>query len=131
MTGSRDLRAPWTLGVGRWELLVAAVVYALAATVYTWPLVLHPASRLAAPVGAGDPFLNLWILGWGLHAWTRSPMDVLTGRVFDANIFHPADSTLAYSDHLLLQSALLSPVYAATGNLALCYNVLFFGSLVA
>src|ERR687889_2640266 len=111
--------------------MIAFFVYVAAAVLYTWPLVLHPASQLAAPIGAGDPFLNLWILGWGMQTVLREPTALLSGRVFDANIFHPADATLAYSDHLLLQSAVLSPVYAATGNLALCYNVLFFGSLVA
>ena len=31
---------------------------------FTWPLVLHPATRLTAPITIGDPYLNLWILGW-------------------------------------------------------------------
>lgn len=107
------------------------LVYALATIVYTWPLVLHPTTRLAAPVGPGDPFLNLWILGWGIQTLLSNPASLVTGRIFDANIFYPADATLAYSDHLLLQSAVLAPVYAATGNLALCYNLLFVASLVA
>src|SRR5687768_6878663 len=49
--------------------------------------------------------------------------------LFDANIFHPSAGTLTFSDHLLLQSLVLSPLYAITGNLALCYNVLLIGSL--
>lgn len=108
----------------------AALVYVAAALVYTWPLALHPTSHLAAPVGPGDPFLNLWILGWGMQTILGHPMDVLNGRVFNANIFFPAESTLAYSDHLLLQSALMAPVYAVTGNVVLAYNVLLFLSLV-
>ena len=111
--------------------MIPLLVYLAAAVIFTWPLVLSPASFLAAPIGTGDPFLNLWILGWGMQAVLGRPLDVLTGRVFDANIFFPARGTLAYSDHLLLQSALLSPLYAATGNLALCYNTLFVASLVA
>jgi hypothetical protein len=111
--------------------MIALLVYLAAAVIYTWPLVIHPTSHLAAPVGPGDPFLNLWILGWGLQAYVRNPWDVVTGRVFDANIFHPADSTLAYSDHLLLQSAVLSPLYAVSGDVVLCYNMLFFASIVA
>jgi hypothetical protein len=107
------------------------LVYSLAAAVMTWPLVLHPASRLAAPVGPGDPFLNLWILGWGMQTILTDPLALVTGRVFDANIFHPASGTLAYSDHLLLQGALLAPLYAATRDVVLCYNVLFAASLVA
>ena len=71
------------------------LVYLLAAVVYTWPLALHPATHLAAPVGPGDPFLNLWILGWGMQTLLADPGALLTGRIFDANIFHPAGSTLA------------------------------------
>jgi len=111
--------------------MIPLLVYAAAALVYTWPLVLHPASHLAAPAGPGDPFLNLWILGWGMQTLLRDPAAFFSRRVFDANIFHPADSTLAYSDHLLLQSALIAPVYAVSGSLALSYNTLFAASLVA
>jgi hypothetical protein len=55
---------------------------------------------------------------------------LLTGRVFEANIYFPAAHTLAYSDHLLLQALFLWPVYAATGDLVLCYNVLLLVSLM-
>jgi Protein of unknown function (DUF3108) len=111
--------------------MVPLLVYFAAAVLFTWPLVLQPTSHLAAPIGAGDPFLNLWILGWGMQTLLREPARVLSGDVFNANIFYPADSTLTYSDHMLLQSAFVAPVYAATGNLALSYNLLFFASLVA
>jgi len=106
------------------------VVYAVAAVIYTWPLVLHPTSRLAAPVGPGDPFLYLWVFGWVMGTILRNPLDLLNGRVFNANIFHPAESTLAYSDHMILQSVVLTPLYAATGDVVLCYNVLLFASML-
>jgi hypothetical protein len=66
-----------------------------------------------------------------MHTFLTHPADVVTGRVFDANIFHPATGTLTYSDHLLLQSAVLTPVYALTHNAALCYNIVLLASLVA
>lgn len=112
-------------------LLRAAGVYLAAAIALTWPLAADLTTRLGAVEGAGDPFLNLWILGWGMQAWLGDPAGIVTGSVFDANIFHPAAGTLTFSDHLLLQALLVSPVYAATGNLALCYNVLLIGSLAA
>ncbi len=105
-----------------------AAFAALVATVLTWPLVLHPFARLAAPAGAGDPYLNLWILGWDLGTITRDPLALVTGRIFDANIFFPAECTLAYSDHLILQSLALTPVYLVTRNLTFCYNALLFAS---
>jgi hypothetical protein len=107
----------------------AAGLYLLAAVVITWPLAINFTTHLGAVEGAGDPFLNLWILGWGMQAWLSDPVGVLSGRVFDANIFHPSAGTLTFSDHLLLQSLVLAPLYAATRNLALCYNVLLVGSL--
>ena len=90
--------------------LAPLLAYLAAAVVTTWPLAVHPASLLGAPSGPGDPFLNLWILGWDMQAVLSDPASILTGRVFNANIFHPAAGTLAYSDHLLLQSVLLATV---------------------
>jgi hypothetical protein len=65
-----------------------------------------------------------------MQAVLTDPLSIVTGRVFDANIFHPAAGTLAYSDHLLLQSVVLSPLYALTGDVVLCYNLLLVASLV-
>ena len=107
------------------------LVYGVAAVVFTWPLALHPSALLGAPAGPGDPYLYVWVLGWDFHTWLSRPLDVLTGRVFDANIFHPAAATLTYSDHLLPQSLALLPIFAVTHDVTLCYNVLLLGSLVA
>jgi len=119
----------------RWNearfLLAPLCAYLGAAVVTTWPLALHPSSLLGAPSGPGDPFLNLWILGWDMQAVLGDPASILTGRVFNANIFHPAAGTLAYSDHLLLQSVLISPLYAITHDVVACYNLLLIVSLVA
>ena len=49
-------------------LLRAAGLYLAAALVLTWPLAAKLTTHLGAVEGAGDPFLNLWILGWGMHA---------------------------------------------------------------
>ncbi len=110
-------------------MFVMLGVYAAAAVLVTWPLAIHLTDRIGALHGPGDPYLNLWILGWGLHAWTTDPASVLTGRVFNANIFHPAENTLAYSDNFLLQALALSPVYALTHDAVLCYNLLLLLSL--
>jgi len=109
--------------------IVAAGVYLAAAIALTWPLAISLTTRLGALQGPGDPYLNLWIVGWGLRAWTTNPMSVLSGRVFDANIFFPAEGTLAYSDHLLLHALVLAPVYALTHNVVLCYNLLVIVSI--
>ena len=110
--------------------LLAGFVYALAVSAFTWPLVLHLRSLLGAADPAGDPSLNLWALGWDFRTLSVHPGWLLTGRVFDANIFFPAARTLAYSDHLLLQSLALWPFYALTHDLVFCYNLLLLASLV-
>jgi hypothetical protein len=105
--------------------------YSLAAIVFTWPLALHPFRLLASVQGPGDAYLNLWIIGWDLGTLTTHPAAILTGQVFNANIFHPTAGTLAFSDHFLLQSIGVSPLYLVTHNLAFCYNAVFAGSLIA
>ncbi|HSK10311.1 MAG TPA: DUF3108 domain-containing protein [Vicinamibacterales bacterium] len=107
----------------RWGV---ALFYLAATLVATWPLVLHPFTRLFAPVGPGDPYLNLWILGWDLGTISADPLALLDGRIFDANIFFPAEGTLAYSDNLILPALVAWPLWAATGNLTFCYNALLF-----
>jgi Protein of unknown function (DUF3108) len=112
--------------------LQAAIVYAIAACLFTWPLVLRLDSVLAGEASSPDPSLNLWVLGWDLHVFSTHPSWIFTGRVFNASIFHPAPHTLAYSDHLLLQAFALWPVYALTdNNLVFCFNLLLIVSLVA
>ncbi len=115
-------------GRARADLASAALLYLAATVAATWPLATAPFTRLFAPIGAGDPYLNLWILGWDLGTISRDPLALLTLRIFDANIFFPAAGTLAYSDHLILPALLVWPLWAATGNLVLCYNTLLFVS---
>lgn len=110
---------------------VAAAVYAGAAILLTWPLATIAATHLGAPEGAGDPYLNEWILGWGIRTWLQDPGRVFSGDVFNAPIFHPSRLTLTYSDHQLLQALAAAPVHAATGNLALSYNVVLLLSIAA
>lgn len=109
-------------------VLLAAGVYAAAAVVLTWPLARHLTDHLIAhhnPAATSDSPLNAWILTWALHALTHFPM-----RLFQANIFYPASDALAFSDTLLGNQVLFAPVYAATGNPVLGYNVTLLGAFV-
>lgn len=118
-------RASWR------ERLGALAIYAAVAVIATWPLVWHPRALLGAPQGAGDPYLNLFTLGWDLRQLFQAPGSWLNGAVFDAPIFHPARQALAFTDHLLVQALLVSPVYAIWRDPVLCYNVVFVASLAA
>lgn len=110
---------------------LALAIYVVVAIVATWPLAWRPRSLLGAPQGAGDPYLNLFTLGWDLRQLFTAPGSWVNGAVFDAPIFHPARQALAFTDHLLLQALLVSPVYAVWRDPVLCYNVVFIASLAA
>ena len=113
------------------ERAAALAIYLLVAVIATWPLAWRPRTLLGAPQGEGDPYLNLFTLGWDLRQLFLAPASWLNGGVFDAPIFHPARQTLAFTDHLLLQALLVSPVYAIWRDPVLCYNVVFVASLAA
>ena len=70
------------------------VVTALSVFV-TWPQALFLSSRLAAH---HDAYFSIWRIAWIAHALATSPL-----TIFDANIFHPATATLAYSDATMLE----------------------------
>ena len=93
----------------------------------TWPLALGLGSDV--PGDLGDSLLNMWILGWGAEHVPR----LLTGAIgwsefWNANIFHPEPLALALSEHLFGQVLQILPVYWLTGNIILCYNLLFIST---
>lgn len=110
--------------------LYALAAYTVITLVMTWPLARGIARDV--PWDLGDSILNIWILAWDgqqLRAILGGDVSRLQ-HFFDANIFYPAPQTLAYSDHLFAQAAAIFPVYAATGNPILCYNLLFLSTFV-
>jgi len=93
----------------------------------TWPLILGLGSDV--PGDLGDSLLNMWILGWGAEHLPQ----LLTGQIgwsafWNANIFYPDPLALALSEHLVGLSLQVLPVYWLTGNIILCYNLLFMAT---
>src|SRR5204862_5003530 len=80
----------------------------------------------------GDTLFNCWVLLWTsgqvLRAVGGDPAAL--AHYWDGNIFYPAPLTLAYSEHLTPQMLEALPILAATGNIALAYNVLFLTTIV-
>jgi len=108
----------------------ATAWYVVATMAMTWPLVLGLTRDI--PGDLGDPLFNCWVLGWGAHHLGRfltGHLDALNG-FWNANIFYPAPLALAYSEHLFAQVVQILPVWALTGNLLLCYNLLFLSTYV-
>ena len=108
----------------------ATGAYLALTLIATWPLVLGLGRDVAWDLG--DPVLVMWILSWD----GEQILQILGGDVariatfFDGNIFHPSPLTLAYSDHLVAQAIQIFPVWVATGNPILSYNLLFISTFV-
>src|SRR5262249_36712890 len=104
--------------------------YSLLAIVMTWPLTRGLARDL--PSDFGDPLLNTWILAWDADHLRQAVTGHLAalGDYWNANIYFPHPLALAYSEHLTAQAVLIAPVYAATRNPVLCYNLLFLATFV-
>lgn len=76
-------------------------------------------SALGSASFGGDTRLNIWALAWVNHA-------LLTGQdLFNANMFFPASRTFAYTEHLFAISLLTLPIYSATHNPVLGYNLVW------
>ena len=121
------LLAPGGIRLGWREPALAALLYALATVALTWPLFRHPATTVldtrslygpASVLIQRDINLTLWTLAWDTHALRTDPL-----HLFDANTFYPARYSLALSEHKLGNVPFFAPVYLATGNPVLAYQV--------
>ena len=108
----------------RHSLLVASF-YLVAALVLTWPMARDFSSHLPAVGTPYDPLLHVFLLGWGWHGLTTTPLEV-----FNAPIFHPETRTLTYMDHMLGEAVLAGPLIETFG-LGVAYNSLIILSFVA
>lgn len=119
--------AQLTQAWARWGGIV--VGYTLLSTWITWPLATRAGSSLAGDFG--DPVFVSWAMAWVADHLTS----ILTGSpgaweaMWNAPIFAPETSTLAYSDHFLAQSVQALPVWWATHNPLLVYNVLYLATM--
>ncbi len=98
------------------DAFVAVALSILLAVLLTWPL----AARLgsAGRIDSGDGRHGVWNVSWVAHALTTQPL-----HVFDANIFHPHDNALAFSEANLVAGVLAIPVWLISrGNPYAAYN---------
>jgi hypothetical protein len=104
-----------------------ALVFCALSVALTWPLILGLGRDV--PGDLGDSLLNMWILGWGAEHVPKLLTGAITWSQFwNANIFHPDPLALALSEHLFGQTLQILPVYWLTGNIILCYNLLFIST---
>jgi hypothetical protein len=105
------------------EACLVVLSLTAAAVVLTLPLSGHPTRTL--PSDGVDTVLNAWILGWDADRLRHG----LQG-LWNAPAFFPYHDTLAFSENLLGIAVFVAPVYWATSNPVLTYNVAFLGSFV-
>src|SRR5262245_16451645 len=90
----------------------------------TFPQVLHLTDAVHDD---GDPLLNAWALAWVAHQLPAAP-----AHLFDATIFYPERSSLAFSETLLVPAVLAAPLRLLGAGPILVHNlVLFSGFLVS
>lgn len=94
------------------------VFYILLTVVMTYPWSAQLSSTITT---GGDTYFNIWTIAWDVHMFQENPLDV-----FNANIFHPNENTLAYSEHLIGTALVAWPIIALTGNPVLAYNIIIF-----
>lgn len=108
-------------------LLAAVLFYAAAVLLLSWPLPSALSTAVAAPGVRGglegawlraDLDLVLWILASVARNLATQP-----ARLFEAGFFHPAPDTLAGSETLIGVAVVSAPIYWASGNLSLTYNL--------
>jgi hypothetical protein len=117
--------------VSRARAALAATLFFAAAT----PWVLRPwfAASDALPRAEGsmggmldaDLYLNAWILGWTAHAAVHEPT-----RLFDGNIYYPAENTLAGSENMLAHLPVTVPALALGGNVLVALKAMALESFV-
>ena len=107
---------------------VVFVLYLALTLVMTWPLVFGLTRDL--PSDLGDPAFVSALLTWGSDHYLRllgGDLRAVT-HFWDAPWFYPEPLATAFSEHFLLHSLLTLPVYVASGNVILCYNLLFLAA---
>ena len=112
---------PAANGLSPRDLAVAALVFAVATLVLTYPLGLRPAQL--SRFDNGDARLNAWAISWVSHQVVRRPLSL-----FDANTFYPLRYPLAYSEHLFVQGVMALPLLAITDDLVLTNNLILLFS---
>ncbi|HKW02376.1 MAG TPA: hypothetical protein VJN96_21310 [Vicinamibacterales bacterium] len=107
-----------------------ALLYTAIAVIMTWPLMRHPTKAIASDLG--DSLFVCWVLMWtGGQVLSALRGDVhALADYWNGNIFYPAPHTIAYSEHFTPQMLQMLPVYAAGGNILLCYNLLFLSTFI-
>jgi hypothetical protein len=94
--------------------VVAALALAVA---MTWPLAAGFGTYGRTRMVDGDGMYAIWNVGWVAHTLTSDPR-----QLFDANIFYPHGSTLAFSELNIVAGVVGIPGWLITENALVAHN---------
>jgi len=100
------------------ELFLVSLAGVALAILMTWPLATGLGSLGRTLATDADGQLSIWNIAWVARTIVADPL-----HLFDANIFSPHKTTLAYSEANLLPGAIGVPVYWVSRNPWLTLNV--------
>jgi hypothetical protein len=109
--------------VRRSPSLAALLLFVVLAILHTWPIAASPGH--SGRNSMADTKLNQWTMAWVAHQVVRDPI-----HLFDANIFYPERRTLAYSEHLFVQSMMGAPLAWAGVQPVAVYNLILIAGFV-
>ncbi len=101
--------------------LAALLLFAALTVLMTWPQARYLSTHLP---DADDPLLSVWRISWIAHTLSTQPTDLMNG-----NIFHPEPRTLAYSDAVLVQGLVATPLIWVGLSPIASYNLIILASI--
>lgn len=111
---------------GRTQTVIAFGAFTLLALAVFRPTPAQLSGTIPAFQGAaGDVLQQMWAIGHVSRTLFRDPLNL-----FDGNVFYPAKDTLACADHMIGQAVAGFPIWLATHNLPLEFNLLSLASYV-
>jgi hypothetical protein len=105
------------------ELALIVLVGCVLAAALTYPLAFQ-IDRVGR-VNTEDGRWSIWVVAWVAHTLTTNP-----AQLFDANIFYPHKSALAFSEANIGAGVLAAPVWVLTKNPHLTHNAVVLMSFV-
>ena len=109
------------------ELLTLTLAALALAILMTWPLVTGLGSLGRTQSTDSDGQWSIWNVAWVARTVVADPLDL-----YDANIFHPRRTTLAYSEANILEGLIGAPAYwLSGGNPWLTLNVVMLAAFAS
>ncbi len=96
--------------------------FTILTAIYSYPLILNIKTHI--PYGYEGPKDGIFYL-WNIRSNIKNleKGDILS---MEGNIFYPDKSVLVFNDRSIFNSIIAYPVYRATGNIVLTFNIIYF-----